>query len=306
MVATPGPVDAAGRPLIERLGTIECDLVEVTPVVFRGRVYRGEWVRRQYAGNRLGREYGRLIDHETGWETAPVGVDEIFHSAFVEGDTAYLLGTSNDEGWNGARVNIHASTDLEHWESWTALDLPGFSICNTSLTRAGDRYALMFEISKPEEQTGVPFTARFAFSDDLHTWDVTPPECNYEKDRYTAPHCLRWLDGWFYDFYLEWFESEYETRVVRSRDLVHWDPSPLNPIMRSTPEDRIPRNPNFTEEQKHRLATAVNCNNSDIDFCEHDGRLVITYSWGNQEGIEHLAEAVYQGTLEQFLRGWYP
>lgn len=105
------------------------------------------------------------------------------------------------------------------------MDLPGFSICNTSLTRAGDRYALMFEISKPEEQTGVPFTARFAFSDDLHTWDVTPPECNYEKDRYTAPHCLRWLDGWFYDFYLEWFESEYETRVVRSRDLVHWDPS---------------------------------------------------------------------------------
>ncbi len=30
-----------------------------------------------------------------------------------------------------------------------------------------------------------------------------PPECNYAKDRYSAPHCLRWLDGWFYNFYLE-------------------------------------------------------------------------------------------------------
>jgi len=40
-----GPVDAAGRPAIERLGTIECDLVECTPVVFNDRVYRCEWVR---------------------------------------------------------------------------------------------------------------------------------------------------------------------------------------------------------------------------------------------------------------------
>ena len=51
---------------------------------------------------------------------------------------------------------------------------------------------------------------------------------------------------------------------------------------------------------------AKNINNSDIDFCEYEGRLIINYSWGNQMGKEHLAEAVYKGSLQQFLRGWFP
>jgi hypothetical protein len=34
--------------------------------------------------------------------------------------------------------------------------------------------------------------------------------------------------------------------------------------------------------------------------------LVINYSWGNQQGIEHLAEAAFDGTLSEFLTGWFP
>jgi hypothetical protein len=34
--------------------------------------------------------------------------------------------------------------------------------------------------------------------------------------------------------------------------------------------------------------------------------VILYYSWGNQLGIEHLAEAVYDGTQAQFLRGWFP
>jgi hypothetical protein len=33
---------------------------------------------------------------------------------------------------------------------------------------------------------------------------------------------------------------------------------------------------------------------------------VINYSWGNQTGEEFLAEAVYNGTMNQFLLGWFP
>jgi len=300
-----GPVDPAGRPLIEKLGTIDCDLVEATPVVFKGTLYRCEWVRTGYAGNTLGRSYGRLVERETGRIIGPVAEDLIFHSAFVDGDTLYVLGTSTEEGWNGARVDMFATRDLKRWESWTALDLAGYSICNTSLCKAGDQYVLMFEISKPVEEAGVPFTARFATSSDLRRWTLTPPECVYAKDRYTAPHCLRWLDGWFYDFYLEAFEG-YDTRVVRSKDLIHWVASPLNPVMRASDEDRKIANPRLTPAERARIATAVNINNSDIDFCEHEGCVLTTYSWGNQTGVEHLAEAVYRGSLEQFLRGWFP
>ena len=33
---------------------------------------------------------------------------------------------------------------------------------------------------------------------------------------------------------------------------------------------------------------------------------MIYYSWGNQRGEEFLAEAVYDGTLEEFLKGFFP
>ena len=50
---------------------------------------------------------------------------------------------------------------------------------------------------------------------------------------------------------------------------------------------------------------AKDINNSDIDFCEFNGRVIINYSWGNQHGKEFLAEAIYEGTLKQFLKGWF-
>ncbi len=300
-----GPVDSEGRPLIRKLGTIDCDLVETTPIVFRGKLYRSEWVRTSYKGNELGANYSRLVEIDTGKATAPLARGCAFSSAFVDDDTVYVTGTSTEQGWTGQRVEMYASRDLEHWEHWTALDLDGFGICNTSICKADDRYVMMFEIHKPKDQAGAQFTARFATSKDLRNWEVTPPDCVYAKDRYTAPHCLRYLDGYFYDFYLEAHEG-YEMRVVRSRDLIHWVPSPLNPVLKASPEDKRIANPKLTAAQRERIAKAEDINNSDIDFCAYDGHLVINYSWGNQRGEEFLAEAVYDGTIEEFLKGWFP
>ncbi len=304
-IASGAPVDAQGRPLIRKLGTIDCDLVETTPVVFHGRLYRCEWVRTSYKGNELGANYSRLVDAATGKPTAPFAKEHVFSSAFVDGDTIYVTATSTEKGWTGQRVDVFASKDLQQWETWTALDLPSFEICNTSLCKTPDRYVLMFEIGKPVEQAGAAFTARFATSKDLRTWTVTPPECVYAKDRYTAPHCLRHLDGYYYDFYLEAHDG-YEMRVVRSTDLIHWEPSPLNPVLKASAEDKQIANPRLTAQERRRIAEAKNLNNSDIDFCQYEGRLIINYSWGNQQGEEFLAEAAYDGTVEEFLRGWFP
>jgi alpha-L-fucosidase len=298
-------VDAEGRPLIRKIGTIECDLVEVSPFVLRDRVYRVEWVRTTYKGNKTGKNYLHIVDRETGEEISAFGEGHAFPCAYVEDDTVYVLGTQVEGSWQSQRVTMFTSRDLKNWDSRTALDLPGYGICNTSLCKADDRYVMMFEIHLPKEETGVAFTARFATSKDLEHWKVTPPECNYAKDRYTAPHCLRYLDGWFYDFYLE-ARNGYEQCVVRSKDFIHWELSPLNPVLRASDEDRGIANPKLTKEERGRIATAQNLNNSDIDLCEYRGKLVINYSWGNQQGVEHLAEAVYDGTLEEFLRGWFP
>jgi hypothetical protein len=285
-----GPVDKQGRPLIRKLGTVALDQVENSPVVFRGKLYLF-----------VGRGKFHFVEHDTG-RTTPAFASGYFGNAFVEGDTVYVTVAHAKE-----KIHMYTSKDLVHWELSVVLDLPGFTIFNTSICKAPGKYVMMFEIGQPKEQAGVPFTARFATSVDLRHWTVTPPECVYTKDRYSAPHCLRYLDGDYYDFYLEARPGRhYEMYVVRSKDLVHWEPSPLNPVLRESPEDRKLHNPNFTPAERERIATAVNCNNSDLDFCEYQGRVVLYYSWGNQLGIEHLAEAVYDATQAQFLRGWFP
>lgn len=292
------------RPVIRKLGTIDCDLVESTPVVFRRRLYRFEYVRPRHAGNTTGDSYFRFIDHDSGEASDGFAAGYHLGNVFVDDDTLYVTGTNI---WDGERVELFVSRDMRQWDRRPALNLPGWGIFNTSLCRADDRYVLMFEVGKPPEIAGVRFTARFAVSTDLQTWELTPPECTYSLERYTAPHALRWLDGWFYNFYLEALPGpEYEQRVVRSRDLIEWESSLLNPVLAASDEDRLVLNPRLTATERERIATAIDINNSDIDFCEFEGRTIINYSWGNQHGTEHLAEAVYNGPLADFLRGWFP
>lgn len=291
------------RPVIRKLGTIDIDLVETSPVVFKGRLYRFEYVRSGYWDNKTGDSYFRFVDHDAG--TAGPAFAKGYHlgSAAVFGDRAVVTAVNI---WDGERVEVFASSDLETWEQWTALDLKGYGMFNTSVCKARDEYVLMFEVGKPAEVAGNPFTARFAKSTDLRTWTLTPPECTYSKDRYTAPHCLRYLDGWYYDFFLEAIRCGYEQYVVRSKDLIKWDLSPLNPVMRASDDDKRAATPKLTEKQIEHIRNARNINNSDIDFCEYKGKVVINYSWGNQQGVEFLGEAEFEGTEAEFLQGWFP
>ena len=230
------------RPNIVKLGTVDLDLVECTPIVFKDRLYRFEYVRERYKPNTTGDSYFRFIDMETNESTKRFAKGYHLGSAFVDGDKVYVSGV---DIWGGSRIELFISTDLENWEQRTALNISKYKIYNTSLCKAENGYVMMFEIGAPPEEAGARFTARFASSKDLLTWTVTPPDCVYSKDRYTAPHCLRFLDGFFYNFYLEAHEG-YEMRVVRSKDLIHWEPSPLNPVLRHSPEDKKIANPKLT------------------------------------------------------------
>jgi hypothetical protein len=291
------------KPEIRKIGTIDCDLVETTPIVFRNRLYRFEYVRVGYAGNTTGDSFFRLIDHESGLSSAPFAKG--YHLGNIMTDDDRLI-VSGVDIWDGEKIDLFVSDDMKHWETWNALTLPGYGLFNTSMCRDTNGYILMFEVGKPPEVAGVRFTARFAVSSDLRKWELTPPECTYSKDRYTAPHCLRYLDGYYYNFYLEALDDAYEQYVVRSRDLVAWEQSPLNPVLAAGEDDRMFASANLATAEKERIRRAENCNNSDIDFCEFDGRLIINYSWGNQHGVEHLAEAEYEGSEADFLRGWFP
>ena len=298
-------VTSPHRPVIVKKGTIGLDIVETSPVVFRGTLYRFEYIRKREKNNKTGDSYFRFVDHETGESTPAFAHGYHLGSAFVDDDKVYVTGTNK---WGGDVIDVFVSDDLENWQRYNALTLPGYKIYNTSICKAEDEYVLMFEIGAPKEVAGVAFTGLFAKSKDMKDWEVT--EHVFFKEKYIAPHCLRYLDGYFYNFYVEYIrignERHYETYVMRSKDLDGWESSPLNPVLRESKEDKQLLNPNFTAEQIEHIAASRNVNNSDFDFCEYEGKLIINYSWGDQVGTEFLAEAVYEGSLRDFLLGWFP
>jgi hypothetical protein len=305
VVKAEDPAQTPQRPHIEKKGTIACDLVEAHYFVWKGRLLREEWARTHYKSDRVYPEsYIQIRDAETGERIAAFARDHSFGTIYVEDDTAYVIATYDKPGpKRRGQVNMFISKDLQNWQERNVIDDPKFLICNTSLVKAGDEYVLMFEIGRPNVTS---WTARFAKSRDLKTWDILPEEYIHGRNYMAAPHCLKYCEGYFYNFYVR-DKFGYSVWVARSRDLKTWEESPFNPVLRADEDDRklAPRI-TFTEQERKRIATAVNINNSDVDIFGYKGKTLISYSWGNQHGVEHLAEAEYKGPVDEFLTGWFP
>ena len=290
--------------MIKKLGTTDCDMVETTPIVFKDRLCRFEYVRQDYHENKTGASYFRFVDMESGEFTPAFAAGHHFGSAYVRDRAAFAYGVDTQ---GGPTIRAFWSEDLRNWSSRVAFHAPGWSIFNNSVCKGRDNYIMAVELNGPPEEVGVPFTIRFVQSDDLLSWQLTPSECVFSKDRYTACPALRFLDEYYYMIYLEARPGRtFDPYIVRSRDLIHWESSPFNPMMHFSEEDKRIANHNLTQVQRDRISNAVNINNSDVDLCEFEGRTIIFYSWGNQKGIEFLAEAVYDGNLESFLCGFFP
>ena len=293
------------RPVIGKIGTLDCDVVETTPFVYRGRLYRFEWVRTSYRANQTGRGYFRLIDVASGRATPAFAQGCAFGSAIVDGDQVYVHGTV---GVGGSAIDVFASSDLKAWRREGSFALPGWALFNTSVCRGESRFVMAFEAGEPPEIVGNRFTIFFAESDNLVDWRLLPyQEYVYSRDRYTACPVIRYERPYYYMIYLEHLSPEwrFEPYIVRSRDLRHWEASTLNPFLSISEGDKLIASPSLDKNARARIAEAEDINNSDVDLCEFDGQTVIYYAWGNQRGIEFLAEARYAGPMAELLEGFF-
>ena len=306
------------KPVIRKLGTISCNnIVETTPLVFKGELYRFEVVRRKsFTSGTVCKHWKELKDlpclrfvHvRTGTATPCFAEGHTFGFPYVEGDTVYVVTGSRPE-WGSDGLVFYRSTDLVNWEQYATVDMPGWKIYNMNIAKMGEIYTLLIEISEPKEECGVPFTFRFMQSRDLIHWTLLPSDCVFQKDRYAGSPAIYTFEGdpYYYVGYLEAYPNwSFANCLARSKDLRSWEYSPINPVlMYDDQEDKKIGSPFLTAEDRARIDAAWNINNSDMEICEYLGRTIIYYSWGDQRGTEFLAEACYEGGMHEFLRSFF-
>ena len=290
-------------PAIRKLGTLCCDIVETTPIVFGGELYRFEYVRSLNGSTPC----FRLVHVRTNHACAAFAQNHHMGSAFTENGVMYASGVADRPG--GDTLHFFRSDDLDRWTLYAALTLPGCKIFNSNICRMGDDYILLIEVIDPALPDAVPFSFRFARSRDLAHWTMLPPECVFQPDRYAGGPAIYTLPGdpYYYVLYLEAYPREhYATCIARSADLIEWDYSPVNPVLMYEPEkDKRPATPFLTPAERARVAAALDVNNSDVEMCEYLGRTIIYYSWGNQHGNEFLAEACCERPMAELLHGYF-
>lgn len=308
----------AGSPVprIRKLGTIDIFIVETSPVVFKGKPWLMEYIRwktpqKRYRTNDTGLSYLRFRDlDDLTTFTPPFGHDLHLASAFVKNDRVYVTGSRRGgrDSWGGDGILMTESDDLVNWtKPRTILSDPGWEVYNTSVCEADGRFVMVFEMMKPAEEVGVPFTMFFAESDDLVNWRRIPGAV-FGKEFYTGAPLLRYHAGWFYFFFLEraivYGHLEFRTRIARSRDLKKWTVSPR--VVLDYGDDRFihPDAPLNAAERAEVLA-ARNVNASDLDMCEYGGKLLCSYSWGDQHGKEYLSLGEVDATEREFCESFF-
>ena len=227
---------ALKRPKIRKLGTILCDMVETTPIVFRDELYRFEFVR-PYGINEAnnGCSYFHFVNVRTNQITKPFALNHHFGSAYTDGEYMYAVGIKGLEEslklQSSNIVKIFRSKDLESFEEFSEIVFPeGTRAYNTGVCKKDGVYTMLIETNKP-----VSFHFRFAQSTDMKNWTILEENyCFHEQPRYAGGPAIYTIDGdpYYYVLYLEAYHGPcYMNCIARSKDLSHWEYSPLNPIL---------------------------------------------------------------------------
>ncbi len=278
-IAPPGPMRPtpyAKRELVAR------DLCEVSPVVWKGRLCLLESIRPATGGTAKD-YYLSLKDAQTRQEIARCGEGYGLASAFVENGRLYVYASRwSPDTWRD--VTVFYSSDLVHWEQAVAIRGEHEGIFNSSVCKGRGGYVMVYESNDPAWPA---FTVKLATSKDLIHWTKLP-RATFGTDRYTACPCIRYARGWYYVLYTEhraprwWFE----TYITRSRDLIHWELSAANPVLRPEgPDEGI--------------------NTSDPDLVEWEGNTLLYYAVGDQRTWMNVKCATFAGSLNKFLASWF-
>jgi alpha-L-fucosidase len=304
------PATAWKNPLVKE-GYLNSPLVETTPFVFHGRLYLAETYQAfvdsasKTPGAESDKDTIRIRDLQTNRVVSVALREHTFGTAFVRGDAVYVFSARCTPGkpWRTCTsVSMTRSTDLKAWsEPRTVLEAePGEQVFNVAVCRGSldgaEKFVLLYETNDPKYP---PFTFKYCRSDDLARWERVPGAL-YGTDKYVGGPALYFEGGWFYTLYLEALpNTEYETRITRSRDLRHWQDAPKDrPFLTF---DREKKNLPLRPPELHET------NASDAELCYFRGRTIVYFTGSDQQVAGDLQRARFGGTprelFEKFFEG---
>ncbi|MGQ9607945.1 MAG: hypothetical protein ACUVWN_01460 [bacterium] len=258
------------------------DICELSPVIWQGRLCHLACVRPAMGGS-IEDYYLELTDAETGEVLTRFAQGYGLASAYIQDGIFYAFASRyENNNWND--VTLFKSSDLKNWEEKLVIQQDNENLFNTSVCKGPDCFVMAYESNDPKYP---PFTIKFAVSNDLENWSKLP-NAIFGTNRYTACPCIRYVNGYYYVLYLEHRSPRhyYETYVTRSKDLISWELSSANPVLR--PWD---------------IDDGINA--SDPEIIELNGKTYVYYAVGDQLTWMNIKRGIYPSSLADFCERWY-
>jgi hypothetical protein len=287
-LSVPARAETPKSPLIKLPLTLGPGM-ENTPVIYKGRPLL-VMNHRDDTPNSLipytKRMHLMIRDLATGQEIAKFGEGFSFVSAIVNGPEMHAFASQGtDKDWFKSIYHF-VSSDLKTWKSELAIPLEDDEhLFNCSVCRDDQGYVMAYESNKP-----VQFCFKFARSKDLSKWEKLPGLAfTGEKKEYSACPVMRYCAPYHYVIYLHDQmpgHKGYIPFMARSKDLVAWQLSPVNPILEASQGEGI--------------------NNSDIDLFEWEGNTYLFYATGDQQTWGSIRVAMFPGPMCKFFETCFP
>ena len=293
-----------GNPLVKK-GVIPGAYLEATPFVFKDRLYRLENFRKQHETPEKPVQY-RF--HEDGFRIRDVERDRVisipllnhyFGTAIVWNDRVHVFSgyLGEDEPWWHIReIVMISSTDLITWTAPKVVirSEDGERLFNTSVCHDGTRFVMLYE---SDDARWPKFTFKYLQSDDLVSWRPVSGAF-YGTDKYVGGPALYHEGAWYYTLYAHALgDGRFETRITRSRDLLTWEDAPNG-------------RPFLTYDYEHRpdpirFPEVRELSASDAELCSYQGKTIVYFNGGDQQGVSDLQWAEYDGLPKELFEIYF-
>jgi alpha-L-fucosidase len=289
---------------LEKRGYLNNPLVEVTPFVFNERLYLLENHQGMFdhpgAAPTQYTDEGcvRIRDVESGKLVCELLKKHSFGTVFVWKGEAIIFASDYraSDSRSARQISMVRSRDLQSWSEPRTVFVgqAGETIYNLGVCRGPDHFVLLYET---DDRQFTPFTFKYCTSNDLENWKRIP-DAIYGDGKYVGGPALYYEGDWYYTLYLESLgNGRYETRITRSKDLIHWQDAPVDrPFLTfDSSRSKMPLHP----------PDAVEINASDAELCYFGGRTIVYFTGGNQLVCGDLQRAEFAGTPRELFEKFF-